>query len=372
MTLPFAAKPFVEFPAILRAHGFAISTDQTISFLEAIGLLGPTNMADIRRAGLAMLAIPKERQAEYDALFRAYFIGQTVSAPTELDEEDDGVDAFEEASGEQEIEVQEDEEEAGGEVSVTEALSHRTFEDLSDDEVLSQFARLAHKRLPRKNSRRRKSSRKGDAFDMKRSLKQAVQRDGEIFELFHTKKKTKQRTLVLLIDVSGSMKEQSETSLRFAHTLMQVADAVEVFTFGTRLTRITPALKVQRVEQALDNVSRLIADFDGGTRIGEALNALLSVPRFAATMRGASVQILSDGLERDNPNEMVDAVRRISRLAWRVDWLTPLAADENYVPKTEALLVARPYLTSLSDGGSLASICEHIVALTDHQTRRAA
>ena len=372
MSLPVAARPFIEFPSILRAHGFAIAPDQTISFIEAVGLLGPQEMIDIHRAGLAMFAIPKDRQAEYDALFRAYFIGQTVSAPTEVDDEDDSVEAFEQSSGQQEVVVEEDDNEAGVETSVSESLSHKTFPDLDEDESLKQFSRLAQKQLPRKTSRRRLSSRKGDAFDLKKSLRQATRRDGEVFDLYHTKKKTKQRAIVLLIDVSGSMKDQSEATMRFAHTLMQVGEAVEVFTFGTRLTRITPALNVKNTEQAMESISGLIADFDGGTRIGEALSALLSVPRFAVTMRGAAVQILSDGLERESPDEMLAAVRRISQIAWRVDWLTPLATGPNYVPKTEALSAVLPYLTSLADGGSIQSICEHVLSIANPKIRRAA
>ncbi len=372
MNLPLATQPFVEFPSILRAHGFAVASDQTISFIEAVGLLGPKDMMDIHRAGRAMFAIPKERQAEYDALFRAFFIGQTVSAPTEVDDEDEGVEAFEQSSGEQEIVVEEDKSEVGSEASVNETLSHRSFAELNDHDVLKQFSRLAQKQLPRKKSRRRISSRRGDAFDLKRSLGQAARRDGEVFNLYQTKKKTRQRSIVLLVDVSGSMKQQSESTMRFAHTLVQVCEAVEVFTFGTRLTRITPALNVKNIDQALDNVSKLIADFDGGTRIGEALNALLAVPRFAATMRGASVQILSDGLERERPDEMIDAVHRISRLAWRVDWLTPLAADPNYEPKTEALSAVLPYLDSLVNGGTIESICKHFLSISSSQMRRAA
>lgn len=371
MTLPRAITPFIEFPAILRAHGFAIAPDQTTSFIEAIGLLGPNDISDIRRAGLALFAIPAERMAEYDALFRAYFMGQTLSAPTSTDD-DDGVEAYEPDQGEQEIEVEEDESEVGSEVSASEVLSHREFADLDDPETLRLFARTAKNALPWRASRRRTSANKGSAFDLRRSLKQAAKRDGEVFELFETRRKTRQRAIVVLIDVSGSMKDQSENTIRFAHALKQAADNAEVFTFGTRLTRITKALDVKNADQALANVSALIADFDGGTRIGEALHALLSVPRFAATMRGAAVQILSDGLERGRPDEMIDAVWRISRLAWRLDWLSPLAADENFTPKTEALSAVLPYLTSLTDGSNLQAICHHMISLSNTNMRKAA
>jgi hypothetical protein len=102
--------------------------------------------------------------------------------------------------------------------------------------------------------------------------------------------------------------------LPFAHALVRAADSVEVFTMGTRLTRITRPLRLRNREQALGTASLLVADWDGGTRIGDALNAFLAVPRFAALARGAALVVLSDGLERGDPTAMADAVARFARL----------------------------------------------------------
>lgn len=363
MNLPRAAQPFVDFPRVLRTHGFAVSPDQTISYLEAIGLLGPRDVGDIRNAGLAMLAIPKERIPEYDALFRAFFLGQTVSAPTRSDDEDDSVEAHDEGQSEQQVDIGEEDDEVGEQASASEALSHREFQAADSDEALLRFLRRGREALPRRRSYRRAPARHGTAFDLKRSLRQAVRRDGEVFDLLQTRRKTRQRRVTLLIDVSGSMQEQSDQTLRFAHALKTVADRAEIFTFGTRLTRITRALSDKNVDRALARVGSLVADFDGGTRIGDALDALLAVPRFAGTMRGALVLILSDGLERGDPAMMVDAVRRISRLAWRLEWLSPLAGDESYTPRTEGLAAALPYIDGLSDGSRIDAICKHVLAL---------
>jgi hypothetical protein len=116
-------------------------------------------------------------------------------------------------------------------------------------------------------------------------------------------------------------------------------------------------------EQALGTASLLVADWDGGTRIGDALNAFLAVPRFAALARGAAVVVLSDGLERGDPSAMADAVGRLSRLAWRLVWLTPLAADSNFEARTAGLVAARPFLDRLADGGSLDAICNNVLEL---------
>ena len=159
------------------------------------------------------------------------------------------------------------------------------------------------------------------------------------------------------------MKEHTESTLRFAHGLYHAAERMEGFTLGTRLTRITGALRLRNPEAALAKASALVPDFDGGTRIGDALAAFLAVPRFAGFARGAAAVVLSDGLERGGPDTMTGAVARLSRLAWRVSWLTPLAADPGFRPETTALSAIAPLLDDLGDGSSLQALCRHMLSL---------
>ena len=153
---------------------------------------------------------------------------------------------------------------------------------------------------------------------MRRALREAVRRDGEVVRLPVLQRRLAQRRVLLLIDVSGSMKDRTDTQLRFAHTLARATNRLEVFTLGTRLTRITRAMRRSSRDQALAMASTLVADWDGGTRLGDALQAFLAVPRFAGFARGAFCIVLSDGLERGDPSAMTDAVARMSRLAWAI------------------------------------------------------
>jgi len=181
--------------------------------------------------------------------------------------------------------------------------------------------------------------------------------------LTRRRRASRPRPILLLIDVSGSMKQRTDANLALAHVIVQSAPRVEVFTFGTRLTRVTRALKLRNREQALAQASGLVADWDGGTRIGDALAAFLAVPRFAGYVRGAVVAILSDGLERGDPSAMIGSVRRLAARAFRIDWFSPLAADPDYQPQTEAIAAIRPMLASLSNGNSTAAICRHLLSL---------
>ena len=85
---PRAIEPLIGFVAILRANGFAVAPEQTESFLSAIVLLGPRDLDDIRRAGLATLAPPPERHAAYHALFDIHFLGAEGEDLPEGEEED--------------------------------------------------------------------------------------------------------------------------------------------------------------------------------------------------------------------------------------------------------------------------------------------
>jgi uncharacterized protein len=364
MTLPQASRPFVEFPQILRAHGFAVSPDQTMGFIEAVGLLGPRDMIDIRRAAISMLSVPRERHSEFDALFRAYFMGQSLAASIEDADGDDEIEAFEPTGSTVDVEEGLDESEAGDTATTAEILSRRKFVPIDDVDALRHLARRAEHDLPRRISYRRSFNNRGNRIDLRRALRQAIKRDGEVFDLPLTRRKTRQRRILLLVDVSGSMRDQSEATLRFAYALTQAAERVETFTLGTRLTRVTHSLRIRNRDQALDGVGASVADFDGGTRIGDALEAFLSVPRFAGYARGAAVLIVSDGLERGSPDSLVQSIQKLSRLTWKLDWLTPLAAEPGFEPRTEALAACLPHLDSLVPGDRIEALCSHVLSLS--------
>jgi uncharacterized protein with von Willebrand factor type A (vWA) domain len=361
--LPRAAQPFVTFPALLRANGFAVAPEQTTTFLAAVGLLGPKSIADIRRAAHATLAPPPDRRAAFDALFGAHFLGEMEEGDMLAAPDDETVQVQEEREGGFEPLLSDEVNEAGQDATAVEALSVRRFTGESDFEVLRRFARAAPTHLPRVRGHRRMRARRGDYFDTRRTLREAVRNDGDVMQLRRLKRRLRQRRILLLIDVSGSMKERTETHLRIAHALAHAVERIEVFTFGTRLTRVTHAMRLKNRDMALAATSHIVSDWDGGTRIGEALQAFLAVPRFAGYSRGAVVLILSDGLERGDPGAMRDSVTRLSRLAWRVSWLTPLAADPNFSPQTEGLKAILPLVDDLADGSTVAAVCAHVLSL---------
>jgi uncharacterized protein len=368
LQLPRAARIFVSFVALLRANGFSVAPEQTTAFLAAIELLGPRSLEHIRKAGLATLAPPPERRATYDRLFDIHFRGREAIERAE-GEDKETVRLQEEGRGEDEPPLSDEANESGLAAARAEALVERRFAQLSTSDALRRLSREASARLPRRRGHRRMRARRGPFADLRRTLRDSVRNDGEVLRLGQLRRRPRPRKLLLLIDVSGSMKARTEENMKLAHALLQTVSAAEVFTFGTRLTRVSRPLRLKRREQALNAAAHLVSDWDGGTRIGDALQAFLSVPRFAGYARGAAVIVVSDGLERGDVSALRDAVAKLSRRAWRVSWLTPLATAPGFQPQTEALIAIQRFVDDLVEGGSSAAVVSHLLSLG---TRRAA
>ncbi|WP_246501970.1 vWA domain-containing protein [Mesorhizobium caraganae] len=316
-------------------------------------------MSDIREAALATLAPSPDRRNEFEAHFRAHFYGDgQPSVEGEEDEEthikDDG--------GTREKESETTRQEKGGELSsALEQLSTRDFQ--RDDDSLTAFRRKLSSALPARRSFRTVRTHSRGKLDLRRSLREIVSADGDIPSPQLRRRQTVPRKLLLLIDVSGSMKLHTADYLKLAHAAVQGADRAEIFTFGTRLTRITTALRIRDRDQALARVAAQVDDWDGGTRMGPTLLAFLAVPRFSAFARGAAVVILSDALERGDHGALETAIRRLSARAFRLSLATPLAGDPRFQPATAALRAVLPDLDDLIDGSSLKSLTDFILSL---------
>jgi uncharacterized protein with von Willebrand factor type A (vWA) domain len=368
LQLPRAARVFISFVALLRANGFSVAPEQTTAFLAAIELLGPRSLEHIRQAGIATLAPPPERRATYNRLFDLHFRGSEAIERAE-GEDEETVRLQEEGPGGDEPPLSDQANESGLAAARAEALVERRFVHGTTNDALRRLSREAPARLPRRRGHRRMRARRGPFADLRRTLRDSVRNDGEVLWLGQLRRRLRPRKLLLLIDVSGSMKARTEENMKLAHALLQAIHTAEVFTFGTRLTRVTRPLRLKRREQALNAAAHLVSDWDGGTRIGDALQALLAVPRFGGYARGAAVIIVSDGLERGDVSALRDAVAKLSRRAWRVSWLTPLATGPGFRPQTEALVAIQRFVDDLVDGGSSAAVVSHLLSLG---TRRAA
>lgn len=339
--LPNGARQLAGFAPVLRANAFPAAPDQLTTFLRATEMIGPRRLHDVHVAARAAFAPEPERRDEFDALFNQYFAGQ-IALAVEGRAEDEPPRAFDGNDDAFEAPELGDENPSGEETSKSEVLTQRVFDGAREYDALRLFQRRAVRELPRRRSHRLRAARRGRQVDARRALREIVRTDDGAARLPKRARRTRQRNILLLVDVSGSMKAQTDGFMRFAHAVTRAADRVECFTFSTRLTRVTRALRLHNRDRALERASETVADWDGGTRIGDALEAFMAVPRFAGYARGAYVIVLSDGLERGDPSAMVSAMKKLSARAWRLVWLSPLAADDDYVPETRALAAIWP------------------------------
>ena len=360
VALPTGVRPFVDFSRRLHDHGFPTTTEQTIAFLRSVELMGPKGIGDVYWAARATLAPTPERIGEFDALFDAVFRGATGSIPAaDLSADEETVASEANAAGLEPL-AADGATESGAAATAAEALSLKRLAARASGDRLRAMRRSLHRVAPRRKGHRHTAVQSGPRIDLRRSLSRMV-RGGAGAATFAWKKRQKKlRRVLVLIDISGSMKAHTEDYLRFAHALTQALPAVETFCFGTRLTRLTRSLRHKDLARALAEIAPTVADWDGGTRIADSLGAFLAVPRFSRASRGALVVVLSDGLERGDAAPMAHAVRRLAARSWRLAWLTPLAADPAFSPETAALKAILPIVNHLGDGSGVGPLCDFL------------
>jgi uncharacterized protein with von Willebrand factor type A (vWA) domain len=258
--------------------------------------------------------------------------------------------------------------------SDVELLGDKDFGEYTDAErraaraVLRELAR----RGPQRTGRRTRPDRRGrePRVDVPRTLRDALRTGGEPLRLARRTRVETPRALVLLVDVSGSMAPYARVLLQYAQAAAVARPRVEVFAFGTRLTRLTLELRDRDADAALERASEAVADWHGGTRIGASLGEL-NRGHGRRLGRGAVVVILSDGWDRGEPELLGAEMARLRRSAHRVIWLNPLKAAPGYEPLARGMAAALPHTDHFLPGHSLRSLAELAALLADGlQTRK--
>ncbi|GAA2789712.1 VWA domain-containing protein [Kribbella solani] len=341
-----------------------MTADRVHLFLRAVAALDPGRTADVYWAGRAALCSGPDDTARYDEVFAAWFAGERprgavprtprsfVQAPLADDDTAGGAEA------DRTLTVS---------ASTTEVLRHRDIAGLStkDRAELARMFGTLHPRLPVRRAHRRRPSHRGE-IDPRRTLRAQLRQVGEPARVQYRRRGVRPRRVVFLIDVSGSMRPYADNLLRLAHTLVQRAPrTVEVFTIGTRLTRVTPALRRRDAEFALRSAGDVVPDWSGGTRLGEVLKVFLDRWGQRGTARRAVVVVCSDGWERGDAALLGAQMARLAALAYRVIWLNPHRGKPGYAPVQSGIVAVLPYLDDLVAGHSLAGFTELLEAVAD-------
>jgi len=346
---------------LLRTAGLSVPVGNLVSFVEAVGITG-SDLRSIYWCGRSTLTHSPMDIDLYDGVYRHWILGTEIgvtemvaSLPESLVVDDDG-----ETNGEQpESADVETEDSTVLRFSRTETLRSMDFAELAAEERSEIDRLIADMRLnamTRRSRRRRPSRRATGVPDLRRTVRESLRTGGEPI-----KRRTLQRTrvarrVVIIADISGSMASYSRSLIRYAHAAVSARSQVEAFALGTRLTRLTRELDTRDPDKALQRASASVADWSGGTRIGEGLRQFNDEWGTKGMARGSVVVILSDGWDRGEPEQLGSEMARLSRVAHRIIWVNPLKASDGYAPLARGMAAALPYLDEFIEGHSLESL----------------
>ena len=371
----------VGFGRLLRARGLPVGTGRILAFCNAVAALDRLDRDGLYLAGRLTMVARKEDFDAYDEAFQQWLpsdrerllselAGWQQDAPVEEREVEVLIDPVSERErdGGEGGEGEGDEEVTVGLVaSGAEVLRAKSFEELSEVERHEADAaiRALAVALPLRRVRRYRAAPRGHRFDLRRTVRASLRTQGEPFRRAWRARRSKRRPLVLLLDVSGSMSSYSRALLQFGYAAVRAGQRVEVFAFGTRLTRLTRALRRSEPDAALRQVAASVIDWEGGTRIGSSLKQLLDQYGQQAWMRGAVVVLCSDGLERGDPLVLAAQMARLGRVAHRLVWVNPLKGSPRYQPLARGMAAALPHVDAFLPGHNLQSLealCEVLSA----------
>jgi uncharacterized protein len=358
----------VRFAGELREAGLAVGSGDVLVYCSALARLDPSDLVDLYWAGRTTLVSRPDDIARYDDVFRRFFLGaegpdEELTLMLRASAQAQGALAI--PSTEPGESGEEDHAVLGWMASDVEALKHKSFGACTPEELAALRRIMARIRLtpPRRRTRRSIAARSGTRPDPRRTVRESMRMHGEPARLYWRRRKVRLRPLVLILDISGSMADYSRSLLQFAHSAKRSAARVEVFCFGTRLTRVTGAMDCRRPDEALERAARAAFDWDGGTRIGDSLDAFVRGWARRGLCRGGIVVICSDGLDRGDPAVLAAAMERLSLLCHRLVWLNPHKGDDrSFRPSTLGMMVAAPHIDLLLSGHDLASL-EKLAAL---------
>ncbi|MGP4045879.1 vWA domain-containing protein [Streptomyces sp. 2A115] len=369
----------VGFARALRAAGVDAGPDRVQAFLGALDVLRPAARSDMYWSGRLTLCGCRDDLERYDRVFAAYFGGARSERWAARAAPPPRLRAVVRDAGpapRTRVEGERDAVPTAVLASSAEVLRHRDFAGLSEAErgqLRRLLAAFALRGEPRRTARLRPARR--GVVDPRRTVREMLRRGGEPVLPRSRARAERPRRVVLLVDVSGSMAAYADALLRFAHAATHAAARgtrvrTEVFTIGTRLTRVTRELTHRDPDTALAAVAAAVPDWRGGTRLGELLRAFLDRWGQRGMARGAVVVVLSDGWERGDPELLAAQMRRLHRLAHRVIWANPRKARPGYAPLAAGMAAALPSVDAFVEGHSLAAL-ERLAAVVrgaDHET----
>jgi uncharacterized protein with von Willebrand factor type A (vWA) domain len=365
----------------LHEAGVPTTAERAARFASALELVRPVSRRRLYCTARAVFVSDSSQLRAFDSVFWSVFGDR--ERPPEPDDADTPSSPDQAAAAEGELRsgtaadgafADSSQPQAGDDVrdvvvpmvaSDEEVLRGKSFDALAPEELAQLYALMARLGVatPRRRTRRAKRDRRGERLDMRRTLRGSMRTAGDPIRLARRRRRVVPRRIVMLCDISGSMEPYARAYLQFLTSAAGSGPRAEAFTFATRLTRLTRALRSRSPERAIQRAAATAPDWSSGTRIGEALKAFNDRHGRRGMARGAIVVILSDGWERGDPALVGREMERLSRLAHRIVWVNPRAAAPGFAPRAGGMAAALPYCDAVLSGHSLEALEQVVEAI---------
>lgn len=377
------ATNIVHFARTLRTAGLRLGPGQVLRAIEAVEAAGLKKREDFYWTLHSVFVNRQDQREIFDQAFHVYWrnprllekmmemLLPQVGVPADQDERKQISRRLQEALQPGRGEAPADEEkppevevEATFTVSDREVLQHKDFEQMSQAEIDDALRAIARMRLPvpERRTRRFRPARRGPRVDFRASLRRALRPEG-LTELRRREPRRRPPPLVILCDISGSMSRYTRMFLHFMHTITNDRDRVFCFTFGTRLTNVTRALRNRDVDVALQKASAQVEDWSGGTRIGQSLHEFNNKWSRRVLGQGAVLVLITDGLDREGGSSLATEMERLHKSCSRLVWLNPLLRYGAYEPKSQGNKAMLPHVDEFRPVHNLESLSGLIAAL---------
>lgn len=356
----------VSFTRILRGAGLTVPLDTVFACQTALDAVGLNDRELVYWSTRATLLRRPEDIEVFDRAFKVFWDRKRVVIDmlphTETETFTVGIDDGSDDAGANDDSAEPTEPpDIMLRFSATEVLRAKDFARYSEDELADAYRMMTTLRLvgaPRRSRRLVAAKQRRGKPDLRRTVRAALRAGGEPVTWRYRSPGERQRRLILLLDISGSMEPYARALLRFVHAAVVGRQKVEVFTLGTRLTRVTRELSSRDPDRALASAANSVQDWSGGTRLGDGLRAFNDAWGVRGMARGATVVIMSDGWDRGSPEVLGEQMARLHRVAYQTVWVNPLKFTPGYAPLARGMAAALPYVDDFIEGHSVDAMAE--------------
>jgi uncharacterized protein with von Willebrand factor type A (vWA) domain len=380
----------MHFARILRAAGLPIGPGRVIEGVRAVEAVGIAARGDLYWALHAVFVNRHDQHEIFDQAFKLFWrdpklmervmqqmLPDSGAPPAERGDEASRrvLEALEDGRP-RERRRQEEEEQEERDFTLTfsadEVLQKKDFEQMSTAELAQARRAIEHMHLAHEEVRTRRHvpAHAGARMDLRATMRAMARRGGDVVDFRWRSPRTRRPPLVVLCDISGSMERYSRMFLHFLHALTNDRDRVYTFLFGTRLTNVTRALRHRDVDEALKRVSEEVPDWSGGTRIGHCLAEFNRLWARRVLGQGATVLLISDGLDREGAAGLGREIERLAKSCRRLVWLNPLLRFDGFQPKSLGVRAILPHVDEFRPAHNLASLGDIAAALGRQTTQR--